>query len=90
MPEKKPISALQDLFRNLKRSSLPVSPSALIESFGWEVRQVNENQDFLELWRLLLQLFQKDSALSSIYIEFFELKYWQQSDQGGRLVSGEG
>lgn len=44
---------LQRLFNNLQTSDLPVSTTELTASFGWESRQIFEQQDVQELLRLL-------------------------------------
>ena len=90
MHEKKQITALQDIFHKLQRESLPVSPSALVESFGMTVPGANETQDVLGFWRLFLGLFLRVPTLSSVYDKVFSMNYWSGSERGGHLVSDRG
>ncbi|KAL4753186.1 hypothetical protein BDW72DRAFT_169487 [Aspergillus terricola var. indicus] len=46
---------LQRLFNNLQTSDLPVSTTELTASFGWESRQIFEQQDVQELSRKLME-----------------------------------
>lgn len=47
--------ALQRLFYQLQRSDVAVSTNELTSSFGWDSRQIFEQQDVQELSRLLLE-----------------------------------
>jgi hypothetical protein len=45
------LKALQDIFRQLNSTSLPVSPVALTNSFGWNDQEPNEPRDIRDFWR---------------------------------------
>jgi len=64
--------ALQILFRTLDRNDLPVSPSILIESFGWGRDDVRQANDFLEFWKLFGETIGKEESLNATYREIFE------------------
>jgi hypothetical protein len=65
------MNALQILFRALDRNDLPVSPSVLIEAFGWSRREVQEAQDFFEFWKLFEELIGREASLDATHRKIF-------------------
>jgi hypothetical protein len=88
--EKKSIIALQDIFRKLQCDSLPVSPSVLVESFGWNTRNPNESSEFLQPWLHLWDYFKRVPDLREVHERLLVMKYWRESSESASLVSHEG
>jgi hypothetical protein len=65
------MNALQILFRALDRNDLPVSPSVLIEAFGWGRNEVQQAHDFFEFWKLFEEVIGREASLSATQREIF-------------------
>lgn len=66
------MGALQMLFRELDRNDLPVSPSVLIESFGWRHNEVQQQNDFFDFWKFFGNRISREASLNAIHQEIFE------------------
>lgn len=69
---------LQRLFYSLQTSDTPVSTNELTLSFGWESRQIFEQQDVQELSRKLMERLEekmKDTPVQNVLNELFVGKY---------------
>lgn len=57
---------LEAMFRKLRTSELPVSPHNLIRSFGWTGAQMFETQDVVEMWRVMTEKLDTNSASNTL------------------------
>ena len=69
---------------------MPVSPSVLVEAFGWSMRDANIQQDFLELWAVFMERFEAEAALTKVYDLYFGMELQQQKDYNRSMVTRRG
>ncbi|KAI9154755.1 Ubiquitin carboxyl-terminal hydrolase [Paramyrothecium foliicola] len=77
LPNGSELQAVQEIFRHLQASSLPVSPVKLTEALGWKTEQLSKPQDMHHFFRVLLeklQMQQHSAEVSNRVEELFECK----------------